>query len=332
MSSQNEVQESTGGNWLRKWSALIILSTAAFIIVIDTSIMNVSIKPVLDTVHTTVSGVQLAITMYALVMAASMIAGGNMGDVWGRKRTFLIGTVVFAVGSLLTSFSVNLAMLLVGWSVIEGLGAALMFPSHLALVAANYSGRERAICFGVIGGVCACAQGFGPIVGGWITTTIGWQWAFRMEVVVAALILSFSFLIKDKTAAAKPRLDVLGIVLSASGLGLAIFGILRTSELGLMRPRGAMTIGSTRITPFGLSVVPFLITAGIILLSGFIFWEYRLERAGKEPLVRPSLFKNRRSPPGWPRFWCSLPSRGEYFLLWLCTCRSCWEWERSKPE
>ncbi len=260
--------------------------------VLDSSVMNVSISQIVADLDTTITGVQLAITAYTLVMATLMLAGAKLGDIIGRDRTFAIGLAVYGLGSLTTALSPNLTVLLIGWSLIEGIGAALVVPAIVSLIAATYSGKERALAFGIVGGVAGAAIAAGPLIGGWVTTEFSWRYVFAGEVViVTAILLLRNRLVKSPALEHPPRLDVVGVLLSALGLGLIVFGILKSSEWGLVEPRGALTIGGEEITPFGFSVVPFLILAGLGVLGAFAAWEERRERAGLDTLLDRSLLK-----------------------------------------
>jgi MFS family permease len=260
--------------------------------VLDSSVMNVSISQIVADLDTTIKGVQLAITAYTLVMAAFMLAGAKLGDILGRDRPFAIGLAIYGLGSLTTSLSPNLAVLLVGWSLIEGLGAALVIPAIVSLIAGTYEGRERALAFGIVGGVAGAAIAAGPLIGGWVTTEFSWRYVFAGETVIVAVILLLRRRLKSSPAAeCRPRLDVVGVALSAVGPGLAVFGIVKSSEWGLIEPRGAMTVGGTEITPFGFSVVPFFILAGVGFLAAFALWEERRERAGRDTLLDRTLLR-----------------------------------------
>ena len=276
----------------RGWLPLAVLAAAQFVMVLDSSVMNVSISQIVDDLDTTITGVQLAITAYTLVMAAFMLAGAKLGDILGRNRTFGIGVAIYAAGSLTTSLSPNLTVLLIGWSLIEGLGAVLVIPAIVSLIAATYSGKQRAFAFGVIGGVAGAAVAAGPLIGGYVTTEFSWRYVFVGEVVICAMILLVNRrLPRAPSAARRPKLDLVGVAISAVGLGLAVFGILKSSEWGLIEPRGALTIGGDEITPFGFSIVPFLIVAGVGCLGAFVLWEERRERLGRDTLVDRSLLK-----------------------------------------
>jgi EmrB/QacA subfamily drug resistance transporter len=277
---------------MRRWLPLIILGAAQFVMVLDSSVMNVSISQIVKDLDTNIQGVQLAITAYTLVMAAFMLVGAKLGDIQGRDRVFAIGLGIYGLGSLTTAISPNLGVLLFGWSLVEGIGAALVIPAIAALIAANYDGKERALAYGVIGGVAGAAVATGPLIGGWVTTNFSWRYVFAGETVIVAAILTLRRRMKPSPKAEHvPQLDLVGVLLSAVGLGLAVYGILKSSEWGLVQPRGAMTIGGTEITPFGFSVVPFLILAGVGFLAAFALWEERRERAGRDPLLDRSLLR-----------------------------------------
>lgn len=270
---------------------MLVLGAAQFVMVLDTTVMNVSISQVVADLHTTVADMQLAITAYTLVMAAFMLTGAKLGDVWGRRRTFAIGLCVYGLGSLTTALSPNITVLLIGWSGIEGIGAVLVIPAIAALTAASYSGTERALAFGLLGGIAGAAAAAGPLIGGAITTALSWRVVFAGEDVIVLIVLLFVRRIAQPPSARGARLDVVGTCLSALGLGLAVFGILRISQWGFFKPIGALTIAGTEITPFGLSVVPFLIAAGVIVLGAFVRWEQRVVRMGGAPLLAPDLLR-----------------------------------------
>jgi MFS family permease len=167
-----------------------------------------------------------------------------------------------------------------------------VIPAIASLIAANYEGKDRALAYGIIGGVAGAAIAAGPLIGGWVTTEFSWRYVFAAETVVVAGILVLRGRMKASPKLEHPpKLDFIGVALSALGLGLAVYGILKSSEWGLVEPRGAMTIGGTEITPFGFSVVPFLILAGIGCLAVFTLWEDRRERQRKDTLLDRSLLR-----------------------------------------
>ncbi|MHA7958768.1 MFS transporter [Streptomyces sp. L500] len=269
---------------MKRWRALAVLGTAQFLMVLDTSVMNVSISRLVEDFHTDVTSIQAVITLYTLVMAAFMITGGKLGDMAGRRRAFAVGLAVYGVGSALTALAPALWVLTLGWSVIEGLGATLVLPALAALVAGAYRGRERAIAYGVIGGLAGAGIAVGPLIGGWVTTYLTWRLVFAAEVVVVAAMLACVRWIPDSPPSSRPRLDVVGVLLSAAGLALVVLGVLQSGAWGWLRPR------NVPFTVLGYSPTFFVIAAGGVLLWLFHAWEQRREARGRDPLVRFSLF------------------------------------------
>lgn len=277
---------------MRRWFPLLILASAQFVMVLDTSVMNVAISQVVKDLDTTIQGVQTAITMYTLVMAAFMLLGAKLGDILGRNRAFAIGLIVYGIGSLTTALSPNLAVLLIGWSGVEGFGAVLVIPAIAALTAATYEGKERALAYALLGGTTAIAVAAGPLIGGWVTTEFSWRYVFAGETVVMVLILLVRKQVAQAPRAARrPKLDVWGVVLSAAGLGLMVFAVLRASVWGFVQPRTPPKIDGHEITPLGFSPVPFMILAGLALLAAFVVWEDRRTRRGQDELVDPRLLR-----------------------------------------
>jgi EmrB/QacA subfamily drug resistance transporter len=271
---------------LGRWTAVSILAAAQFVMVLDSSVMNVSISQIVVDLDTSIQGVQFAITAYTLVMAAFMLVGAKLGDILGRERAFAIGLGVYGLGSLTTALSPNLGVLLLGWSLIEGLGAVLVIPAIAALVAANYEGKDRALAYGIIGGIAAAAIAVGPVIGGWVTTTYTWRLVFVGEVVIVAVILLLRGRLHPSPRADPiPHLDIVGAVLSAVGLALIVFGILMSSSWGWVQPRGIPVVAGREITPLGFSVVPFLILGGLGFLAMFATWQERREHRGEDGLV-----------------------------------------------
>jgi MFS family permease len=276
---------------VRNRTTILVLGTAQFLMVLDTTVMNVSISQVVADLDTTVADVQLAITAYALVMGAFMLTGAKLGDRWGRRRVFAIGIAIYGTGSLITALSPSLGVLLVGWSGIEGIGAVLVVPAIMALTANTYSGKERAVAFGILGGIAGAGAAAGPLIGGFVTSAWTWRVVFAAESVFVVGILFLVRKIKDSPPTETSRFDLGGSVLSAAGLGLVVLGILKGGEWGFLTPTGALTIGGTEITPFGFSAVPFIVLAGVVTLGVFARYEERLVRLGRVPLLQPDLLR-----------------------------------------
>ena len=280
-----------------KWRALIVLSAAQFLMVLDQAVMNVSISQLVEDFDTTVTVIQGVITFYALTMAALMITGGKLGDRWGRKRAFSIGLLIYAAGSALTAVSWNIPSLLVGWSILEGIGAALVLPALVALIAGSYKGSARAIAYGVIGGVAGAGIAVGPILGGWVTTNYTWRYVFVGEVILAVLIvLTVGWIAESARPKPVPEIDWVGSGLSALGLGLFVYGILQASQWGWI----ANT--NSPITPFGMSLTPFVVAGGLVVLGLFKRWTERRVRQGLDPLFRLGLFEIRPLKAGLQMF------------------------------
>lgn len=255
-----------------------------FIYVIDTTIMNVSISALVDDLDTTVGGVQGAITLYTLTMAAFMLTGGKLGDIWGSKRAFRIGLVIYGIGTTVTAVAPNLLFIIIGWSILEGLGSALIVPAINTLVRANYEGAKRASAYGVLFGVAAAGAAFGPLIGGWLTASLSWRVAFAMEAVIVVIVLLSSGLLVDAPPVIpKPKLDLVGVGLSAIGLGMVVFGVLQTSSRGWTDP---LIVG--------------LVIGGLGVLGVFWWWVSRRERRGEPALMHPSVFRHRAISAGLP--------------------------------
>src|SRR2546421_1830068 len=199
----------------RTGTVLLTLAAAQFLMTLDSSVMNVSIATVAKDVGTTVTGIQTAITAYTLVMAALMITGGKIGQIAGRKRAFTIGCVIYGSGSLVTSLSSSLAVLMVGWSLLEGIGAALILPAIVALVASNFDQAGRPRAYGLVASAGAIAVAAGPLIGGLFTTYASWGWVFAGEVLIVLVILALTRRIAAGAPAVRVRLGPVGARLSA---------------------------------------------------------------------------------------------------------------------
>ncbi|MFF6802268.1 MFS transporter [Streptomyces sp. NPDC012616] len=269
---------------MKRWRALIVLGTAQFLMVLDTSVMSVSISQLVEDFDTEVTAIQAVITLYALVMAAFMLIGGRLGDILGRRRLFLLGLVVYATGSALTAVAPTLWVLTLGWSVVEGLGAAMVLPAMAALVAESYRGRDRAVAYGVIGGLAGAGIAVGPLLGGWVTTYLTWRLVFAGEVVVVLVVLCFRKAVTESPrTGTRPRLDGVGAALSAAGLALGVLGVLQSGTWGWLQPR------NPPFTVFGFSPTLFVVGAGVAVLAVFLHWERRREARSADPLVHLAL-------------------------------------------
>lgn len=288
-------------------TVLAVLCAGQFLMALDSSVMNVSMATVAQDLGTTITGIQTAITLYTLVMASLMITGGKVGAIVGRRRVFGIGLVVYGLGSFVTGLAPNLAVLLAGWSLLEGIGAALIMPAIVALVAANIPAERRTAAYGLIAAAAAAAIAVGPLLGGAVTTYASWRLVFFGEVVVVALILLLLRTMND-TAAEEAHLDYLGSALSIGGLAMIVYGVLRSSEWGWVQERpGAPAV-------VGLSPVIWLLLGGLLVL--YLLRE-RLAvcvRTGREPLFDPELLGDRQLTGGLGMFFAQFAVQAGVFF------------------
>jgi MFS family permease len=265
---------------------LLTLCAGQFLMMLDSSVMNVSMATVAKDLGTTVTGIQTAITLYTLVMASFMVTGGKIGQIVGRKRSFAIGCVVYGCGSFTTAVSPNLGVLLLGWSCLEGLGAALILPAIVALVASNFGRAERPRAYGLVASAAAIAIAVGPIVGGLFTTYLSWRYVFAGEVLIVVVVLVLARRMAEGTRKAGVRLDLVGTALSALGLGLIVFGILRSGTWGLVKPKPGAPEW------LGLSPTIWLMLGGGVVIWLFLAWENRMIARGAEPLIDLARIRN----------------------------------------
>ena len=264
-------------------AVLITLATAQFLMTLDSSVMNVSMATVADDLDTTITGIQTAITLYTLVMATLMVTGGKIGTIIGRRKAFAIGCVIYGAGSFTTGASPTLPVMIFGWSFLEGIGAALILPAIVALVAGNFPPTERPKAYGLVAAAGAVAVAAGPLIGGLATTYASWRYVFFGEVVLVIVILLLSGKIADAPSEGHHHLDLTSTVLSVVGLGTAVYGVLRSSEWGWIIPKP----GGPEL--LGISPTFWLIAFGMFVVWLFFVWQHRLIRLGKEPLIDPAL-------------------------------------------
>ena len=296
---------------------LLTLAAGQFLMTLDSSVMNVSIATVAKDVGTTVTGIQTAITAYTLVMAALMITGAKVGGLIGRKRAFTIGCVIYGCGSFTTALAQNLPTLLLGWSFLEGVGAALILPAIVALVAGNFAVERRPAAYGLVAAAGAIAVAVGPLIGGFATTYFSWRWVFAGEVLLVAVILLIARRFTDPPVTERPQLDVIGSVLSAAGLSLLVFGVLRTGEWGWIHPKADGPSWA------GLSPSIWLILAGLFVIWLFFRWSARRVSRGEEPLIRPAMLRNRQLTGGLTMFFFQYLAQAGFFFvipLYLSVC------------
>ncbi len=278
---------------MKKWGTLLVVLFATFIIVVDTTIMNVSIPALVEDLNTTVSGIQTAISIYALVMAAFILVGAKLGDIIGAKKTFFIGAIIFGIGTSTAALSQSLGVLIIGWSIIEGIGSALMLPNTQVLLRGRYEGKDRVLGYAMMGAMMAIAAASGPIIGGFLTTFYTWRYAFAFEViVVVTMFLMMGLVNKDILPKKRPTLDYIGAFLSGIGLSAIIISILLAPEYGIIIAQKPLELFDYTFSLFGLSPVLFIMGGGIALLISFFMWEVKVKENNKTPLLDPNLLKN----------------------------------------
>jgi EmrB/QacA subfamily drug resistance transporter len=250
-----------------------LLAMAMFVFVIDTSLMNVSISAVVGDLDTTVSGVQTAVALEALVSAAFILIGSKLGDLFGRKRAFVGGLILYASGAVAMVFAQGLPAIIVFWAIIGGLGASLYLPAMQSLIHGNFEGKARARVFAMIGASAAIAAAIGPLLGGFLTTLLSWRVGFLLEGVIIVGVLAGSGLIREVPYTGDRSVDAVGSVLSVLGMSLLVLGVLAWQE-------GGESVGA-------------LLVAGAIFSVALVRWLLRRKREGKATLFDPDLFKSK---------------------------------------
>ncbi len=283
-----------------KWGPLILISLASFIMVIDTTAMNVSITYLVHDLNTTIGTIQTIMSIYTLIMASLMLLGAKIADIIGKSKAFVIGTIIYGIGTSTAALAMNTTMLLIGWSVIEGFAAALMMPTVLALITSIYKGKDRAVAFSIQGAMASIALCAGPIVGGLLSTYLSWRFVFGGELIIVITILIFSKTLAGvKTAANKEeKIDWGGVILTVFSLSFLILGFLMAKTYGWWTAKKTFLLGGMEINIFGLSITPVFLFIGIIFLIILFAWLKGRIKNNKLPLFHPDIFKNKVFTPG----------------------------------
>ncbi len=282
-------------------TGLLPLALAQFVCSYAGSNMNVAINDIAKDIGTTVHGVQTVITLFTLTMAALMIPGSKLTDIWGRKFCFVTGLTIYGLGALIGSIAPNLGVLMFGYSLLEGVGSALLIPPIYILITVTMTNLDvRAKAFGIVSAAAGIGAAAGPLLGGLITSTISWRASFIFQVLLVAAIIVLSRRVVDPgIQGAKPHFDIFGAVLSALGLFFIVFGILQTGTYGWFTALQPFSIGGTVIIPQGgISPIWIYIALGALILVWFFVHIRNKERAGKEPLLSTHLFRSRTSNLG----------------------------------
>ncbi len=265
---ENAVQAESGASP----RLALLLAAAMFVLVVDTSFMNVSISAVVRDLHTTASGVQSAIALEALVSAAFILINSKMGDLIGRRRAYVIGLLAYAIGALAMTLTQSLTTVVFFWAIIGGLGASLLLPAMQSLIHGNFTGAAQKKTYALVGASAAIAAAVGPLLGGFVTTYLSWRVGFGLEVVIILVVLSQIRLVKDVPYTGPRKIDLVGAVLSVVGMGGVVLGILVWQEGG--------------------GYVGLIIAIGAVTLAAFAYWLVQRKRRGKPTLLDPDLFKH----------------------------------------
>ena len=249
----------------------LLLSMAMFVLVVDTSIMNVSITAVATDLDTSVSSVQSAIALEALVSAAFILINSKLGDIMGRKRAYVLGLLAYAIGALAMTLTQSLSVMIVCWALIGGLGASLLLPAMQSLIHGNFEGAAQKKTYAMVGAAAAVGAAIGPLLGGFVTTYMSWRVGFGLEVVIIAIVLFNIKLVIDVPFTGLRKIDAGGAVLSVLGMGGVVLGILVWQEGG--------------------QYVGLLMAIGAVALFALAKWLVRRKRDGKIILLDPDLFK-----------------------------------------
>lgn len=282
------------GRLTRPWAGLFALLSGVSLIVLDGSLVNILLPSMVKDLDLDRSEVLWCNSAYSLVFAALLITAGRLGDRIGRRRFFMIGTVIFMIGSVIAGAAPNATILILA-RVVSAIGGAMMLPTSTAIINVEFTGERRAIAFGMFGAVFGGMAALGPVLGGWLTQDLSWRWAFYVNIPVA--LISLVLMLKYIPASLKEKMDGLdpvGVFLSAFGLGSLILGLIDGQQYGWWKALEATSIGPIHFNPPGLSLAPVAIALGLLSLVAFGFWEAHRNRQNKVALVDTSLFKIRR--------------------------------------
>ena len=297
------------------WWALTSLLIGLSMIIIDGSVVNVLLPDMVDDLGLTQTDAQWVNSIYSLLFASLLITVGLLADKFGRRRLFLIGIAVFLVGSL-ASGSANSPEFLIAARAVQAIGASMMLPSSIAVINVLFEGRQRAIAFGMWGAVFGGAAGLGPLLGGWLAEEFSWRWAFLINIpigVIAAIMVLRT--VPENFGPKVLGFDPVGVVLSATGLGLIVFGLIEGQDYGWWTAIADFSLGPIHLDTGGISVVPVALGLGILLLAALIVWERQRAKAGRAALVDLSLFGIRRY--GFGNVVALVVSLGEFGILFV---------------
>ncbi|MGB8648593.1 MAG: MFS transporter [Anaerolineae bacterium] len=276
----------------KSWLTLFVLSLALAIVIIDVTIVNVTIPTIRAEFNAGLHEVEWISALYALVYAAFIITWGKLGDQFGRRRMFIAGVAVFIVGSLITGIAPSIPIIIVG-RFVQAMGAAMTSPSTLSLLSSTFTGRMRGVAFGVWGATAGAAGALGPLLGGFLTTYFSWRWAFliNLPIGIAAIVGALLVIKESSDAGHKHDIDIPGVTLVTVGLGSLVFALIEGQAHGWWTPTDPFELGGLTWPLTTIAITPFLFALAAISLAAFVMYELRVERAGKEPLFPFSLLR-----------------------------------------
>ena len=278
MTSEAIASQAEEGAWNPRLA--ILLAAAMFVLVVDTSLMNVSISAVVRDLGTTVSGVQSAIALEALVSAAFILISSKVGDLIGRKRAYTLGLLGYAVGAIAMTLAQDLLAVIHFWAILGGLGASLLLPAMQSLIHGNFEGAAQKRVYALVGASAAIAAAVGPLLGGFVTTFLSWRVGFAIEAVIIGIVLLGLGMVRDVPYTGDRRIDVVGAILSVAGMGGIVLSILVWQE-------------------GGEAVLALLVVGGVALV-GLGWWLIRQKRSGGVPCSTRTSSAPRTSGSGSP--------------------------------
>ncbi len=255
------------------WLPLVLVAFASFIITLDATFMNVSISQLILDLNTSLSTIHLIISFYTLTTASLMLISSKLQDIIGKKKIFMLGALIYGIGAIIAALSQNSAMLFIGWSLLEGIGGALMTPAIISIIIGTYEKNRRTFALAFASAIGGIAAAIGPMFGGFVTTFLSWRFGFAFELAVIIIIFAFSKNIKNfKPHSRKTDFDITGGIFSIITLVLLVLGVLELKKNML------------------LSIVLFIIST--VFLRLFLSYEMKLKASGAIPLVDMGIFKN----------------------------------------
>ena len=300
----------------RPWWALIAVLIGVALIVLEGSLVNVLIPTIVDDLKIDRTQVLWVTSIYSLIFAAFLITFGTLSDRVGRRRLFLLGTVTFLVGSVLAGAATGGTMLIVARAV-EAFGGAMMLPTSIALINVHFRGDKRAAAFGLWGAVFGGMAAFGPLLGGWMAQDFSWRWAFYINIPVGiiSILLVVRFVPASRTNPAAGGVEPLGVILSALGLALVVYGLIQGQAYGWWLALNDIAIGPFTVGKGDISPVPIALFLGVLVLVGFVLWELHRTRRGQSVMMDLSLFRIRRYSYG--NIVATIVSLGEFAALFM---------------